>query len=57
VKDIKGNNEKTGHSHHILNAGHAFGKLENTLDILNLQRKENRTHQLLNEVHTDQYNS
>jgi hypothetical protein len=55
VKDIKSNNEKTGYSHHILNAGHAFGKLENTLDILNIQRKENRTYQLLNEVQLSVY--
>jgi hypothetical protein len=69
-RDIKRNKEKTGYSHHILNTGHAFGKLEDTLEILNLQRKglhlntlekfhickENKTGQLLNEVRTDQYN-
>jgi hypothetical protein len=70
VKDTRSNKEKTGYSHHILNTGHAFGKLEDTLEILSLQRKgphlitlekfhiykENKTDQLLNEVHTDQYN-
>jgi hypothetical protein len=39
VKDIKSNKEKMGYSHHILNTGRAFGKLEDTLEILRLQRK------------------
>jgi hypothetical protein len=70
VKDIRSNKEKTGYSHHNLNTDHAFGKLEDTLEILRLQRKgphlntlekfhihnENKIGQLLNEVHTDQYN-
>jgi hypothetical protein len=68
VKYIRSNNDITDYSPHILNTGHAFGKLQDTLkNNLKLQRKdphlktlekfhiykENKTGQLLNEVDTD----
>jgi hypothetical protein len=63
-------NEKMGYSHHILNTGHSYGSLENSLEILNIQGKGSylntlerfhiyRTKQtgyLLNDIHADTYN-
>jgi hypothetical protein len=39
VQDIKNNKSKIGFAHHILNTGHAYDNIENTLKILNIQGK------------------
>jgi hypothetical protein len=39
IQDIRNNKSKTGFSHHILNTGHAYDNIENTLKILNTQGK------------------
>jgi hypothetical protein len=39
VQDIKNNKSRTGFSHHILNTGHAYDSIENTMEILNFQEK------------------
>jgi hypothetical protein len=69
VHAIRTKNKKTGYSHHILNTGHSYGSLENSLEILNIQEKgpypnttENfyiyRTKQtgyLFNDIHANTY--
>jgi hypothetical protein len=39
IQDIWNNRNKTGYSHHIINTGHAYDNIENTLNILNTQKK------------------
>jgi hypothetical protein len=39
ITDIRGNSERSVYSHHILNTGHSFHNLENTLQILHAQKK------------------
>jgi hypothetical protein len=39
MRDIRNNNEKTGYSHHIQSTGHAYGTLEDTLQIVKIHRK------------------
>jgi hypothetical protein len=39
VQDIKNNKSRTGFSHHILNTGHAYDSMENTMENLNFQEK------------------
>jgi NCAIR mutase (PurE)-related protein len=39
VEDIKNNKSRTGFSHHILDTGHTYDNIENTLEILNIQEK------------------
>jgi NCAIR mutase (PurE)-related protein len=70
VQVIKNNKSRTGFSHHILNTGHAYDDIENTMEILNIQDKGTylSTHErfqifkckktgiLLNENYTDTYN-
>jgi hypothetical protein len=70
VQDIKNNKSRTGFLHHILNTGHAYDSIENTLAILNFQEKDTylntleRFHiykakkmgGLLNDNYTDTYN-
>jgi hypothetical protein len=71
IQDIKSNKSKTGFSHHILNTGHAYDNIENTLEVLNFQEKgsylntrerfhiyraKRKTGQLLNDNYTDIFN-
>jgi hypothetical protein len=39
MRDFRNNNEKMGYSHHILCTGHAYGTLEDTLQIVKIHRK------------------
>jgi hypothetical protein len=39
IQDIKNNRSKTGFSQHILDTGHAYDKIENTMEILKFQEK------------------
>jgi hypothetical protein len=39
IQDIRNNKNETGFLHHILNTGHSYNKIENTLKILNIQDK------------------
>jgi hypothetical protein len=39
IQDIKTSKSKTGFSQYILNTGHAYNTMENTMKILNLQEK------------------
>jgi hypothetical protein len=41
VLDIKNNRSKTCFSHHILDTGHMYSNIENTMEILNLHEKGN----------------
>jgi hypothetical protein len=68
--DTLRNRNKTGYSQHIINRGHKYGNIENTLNVLNTQKKGAflntlqkfhiyKTHKsgnLLNENCTDIYN-
>jgi hypothetical protein len=70
IQDIRNNRTKTGYSQHITNTGHEYGNIENTLNILNVQKKgaflntlekfqiykKQKTDSLLNENSTDIYN-
>jgi hypothetical protein len=40
IYDIKINNSKTGYSSHILNTGHTYGTIEDTMEIIKVGRKE-----------------
>jgi hypothetical protein len=39
IQDVRNTRSKTGFLHHILNTGHAYDSIENTLTILNTQGK------------------
>ena len=39
IHDIRTNNSNTGYSEHILNTGHAYGTIENTMDIIATSKK------------------
>jgi hypothetical protein len=39
IHDIKSNNSNTGHSNHILNTEHAYGTIEDTMEIITIGRK------------------
>jgi hypothetical protein len=39
IQDIRNNRSKTGFSQHILNTGHAYDNIENTLKILDIQEE------------------
>jgi hypothetical protein len=39
IRDIKNNRSRTGFSHRILDTGHAYNKIENTMKILKFQEK------------------
>jgi hypothetical protein len=70
IQDIRNNRTKTGYSQHIINTGHEYGNIENTLNVLNVQKKgaflnilekfhickTYKTYNLLNENSTDIYN-
>jgi hypothetical protein len=70
IQDIKNNKSKTGFSHHILNTGHSYNNIENTLKILNIQdnvpylytlkkfqkNKTKKTGILVNDNYADIYN-
>jgi hypothetical protein len=70
IQDIRNNKDKTGFSYHILNTGHSYDKLENTLKIFNIQEKgpylnmlekfhihkTKKTSLLLNDNYADIYN-
>jgi hypothetical protein len=70
ILDIRNNRTKTGYSQHIINTGHEYRNIENTLNILNVQKKgkflntlekfdiykKQKTDNLLNESCTDTYN-
>jgi hypothetical protein len=70
IQDIRNNRTNTGYSQHIINTGHEYGNIENTLNILNVQKKgaflntlekfhiyqKQKTDNLLNESCTYTYN-
>jgi hypothetical protein len=70
IQDIRNNRTKTGYSQYIINTGHEYGNIENTLNILNVEKKgpflntlekfhiykKQKTDNLLNESCTDTYN-
>jgi hypothetical protein len=70
IRDIRSNKENTGYSHHILNTGHTYGTLEDTLQVVKIQNKgphlnilerfhiykESKTGLILNDTYIDQYN-
>jgi hypothetical protein len=39
IHDIRSNNSNSGYSNHILNAGHAYGTMMDTIDIITTRRK------------------
>jgi hypothetical protein len=39
IRDIKNNNSKSGYSNHILNTGHSYGSLTDTMEIMKIERK------------------
>jgi hypothetical protein len=70
IQDIRNNRTKTGYSQHILNTGHQYNNIENSMDIVKIQEKgkllntlekfyiyrEQKTNNSLNENGTDTYN-
>jgi hypothetical protein len=70
IRDIRYNKTNTGYANHILNAGHIYGPLEDTLQVLGIQNKgphlnslerfhiykEQKTDTILNDNYTDHYN-
>jgi hypothetical protein len=70
VQAIRTNNEKTGYFHYILNMGHSYGSLDDSLEILSVQKvlylntlekfhiyRTKQTGYLLNDIHADTYNA
>jgi hypothetical protein len=39
IHDIRSNKGNTGYSNHILNAGHTYGTMQDTMEIITLGRK------------------
>jgi hypothetical protein len=39
IHDIRTNNSNTGYANHILNTGHIYGKITDTMEIINTERK------------------
>jgi hypothetical protein len=39
VRAIKYNKETSGYARHILNSGHSYGSIDDTLDIIKIERK------------------
>jgi hypothetical protein len=39
IYDIRSNNSNSGYSNHILNTGHAYGTMTDTMDIITTGRK------------------
>jgi hypothetical protein len=39
IRDIKNNNSKSGYSNHILNTGHSYGSITDTMEIMKIERK------------------
>jgi hypothetical protein len=39
IHDIRQNSSSTGYSEHILNTGHTYGTMENTMDIIETNKK------------------
>jgi hypothetical protein len=39
VHDIRSNNSNTGYSNHILNTGHTYGTMQDTMEIITLGKK------------------
>jgi hypothetical protein len=39
IHDIRSNNGKSGYSNHILNTGHAYGVMTDTMDVITTGRK------------------
>jgi hypothetical protein len=39
IQSIKNNNSNSGYSNHILNTGHAYGTIADTMDIIRMGRK------------------
>jgi hypothetical protein len=39
IRDIKNNNSKSGYSNHILNTGHSYGNITDTMEIIKIERK------------------
>jgi hypothetical protein len=39
IRDIRSNKGNTGYVNHILNTGHTYGTLENTLQVISTQNK------------------
>jgi hypothetical protein len=70
IQDIRNNRTKIGYSQHVINTGHEYNNVENTLNVLNIQKKgaflntlekfhiykTQKTDNLLNEDSTDIYN-
>jgi hypothetical protein len=71
IRTIRNNNDKSGYSNHILNAGHAYGSITDTMKIVKIEKKgkslkhtrkyhiykmsKNRLR--MNDTYTDVYNS
>jgi hypothetical protein len=70
IRDIRSNKGNTGFANHILNSGHTYGTLEDTLQVVSIQNKgphlntleifhiykEQKTGTSLNDNHVDLYN-
>jgi hypothetical protein len=41
IQAIRNNNSNSGYSNHMLNTGHAYGSMANTMKVLKTKKKEN----------------
>jgi hypothetical protein len=41
IHDIRHNSNSTAYSEHILNTGHTYGTMENTMDIIETKKGDN----------------
>jgi hypothetical protein len=70
ITDIKNNDSKSGYSNHILNTGHSYGSITDTMQIMKIERKGKHQNTLekyhiyriskegihMNDIHDETYN-
>jgi hypothetical protein len=70
IRDIKNNSSKSGYSNHILNTGHLYGNITDTMEIIKIERKGEHLNTLeryhvykiskegihMNDMHNETYN-
>jgi hypothetical protein len=70
IRDIKNNNSKSGYSNNILNTGHSYGNITDTMEIIKIERKGKHLNTLeryhiykiskegihMNDMHDETYN-
>jgi hypothetical protein len=51
IREIRNNKPKTGYAQHILDTGHEYGKLEDTMEIIEVQYKQSHLNTIKNSTY------